>query len=463
MKRWFLLVVVVLFFQGASQAQPEKFDIATFTPPAGWERTTANGTLSFFNSKAVPGGTVFCQIVLFPSKKSLGAPIDDFKDAWNNIVAGPMRSTVQPKIETTTDDGWNLVTGIANITFSGIEHTNMLVTATRSGKTMSFQVKMLGGDYLPVVSKFFDQLSLNATASTSERGPTEVATNVVGSYTLSDYEFLPPPKWQVQKGDGILRIQSPESGCLIIIFTPQQSSGDLEKDAAGVFETMYRGWQFQKTGDQRYTLSRGFTLQGLEFFMMEGLMGKLAADGSRYDGFEEGAALVIKIGNQTVIVSVRHNTGLFAHNDCMGKYEYWRRFFNSFVVKNAPVAKNSTADAPARIIGKWSLAESGVAVGDYVFAANGNYSRGGGVGSSSTTADSRYEYLHMTTYAFGGDGSYSLAGNKLSLKKRGAATELAQIRFDKVNHAGTGWKDRFHILTMGSSGETESRYEKQGR
>jgi hypothetical protein len=224
---------------------------------------------------------------------------------------------------------------------------------------------------------------------------------------------------------------------------------------------MYRGWTFQKAGEQKYTLSRGFTPQGLEFFMMEAVMGKPSADGARYDGFEDGGALVVKLGNQIVIVSVRHNNGLLAHIECNQKYEYWKRFFNSFTVKKAPVAKDAAPDAK-RIIGKWTLAESG-AVGDYVFAANGNYGRIGAVGSTSTSSDTRYDYLHITSYAFSGDGSYTLTGNKLTLKKRGGATEQAQVRFDNVNHAGTGWKDRLHMLTTGSSGLNESRYEKQVR
>jgi len=59
MTRWFLLAWTVLAIHGLSFAQTEKFDIATFTPPAGWERSNNNGTVSLFNSKTAPGGAVF--------------------------------------------------------------------------------------------------------------------------------------------------------------------------------------------------------------------------------------------------------------------------------------------------------------------------------------------------------------------------------------------------------------------
>lgn len=453
MKRFLMLSAVFFAFHGYLSAQTEKFDIATFTPPAGWERTNQNGTLSFFKSKNVPGGVVFCQIVLYPSKQSLGTPIDNFKDAWNGIVAVPMNTNVQPKVDTKSDAGWDLVTGVANVTYAGINHTSMVVTATGSGRAMSFHIKTIGEDYLPDITRFFDQLNLDAKSAVNN-----VSTGTGGTGSVDDYEFIAPPRWQIQKAADHIRLQNPDSGCLIIIFAPQPSSGDLEKDAVAVFETMYKGWNFQKAGTARYTLSKGYTLQGQEFFMMNALMGRPTADGTNYNGFEEGAALVLKYGGRIVIVSVRHNTALIGHDSCK-KYEAWQRFFNTFKVKGAAPARNDPSD---RIVGRWSMAESG-GTGEYLFAANGNYAYVGALGSTYTTSDQNYEYLYIKSSAFSGDGSYSLTGHDLTLKKRGAAPEQVQIRFDQVNNGGTGWKDRIHMLTSDRYGLSEASYEKRGR
>jgi len=279
--------------------------------------------------------------------------------------------------------------------------------------------------------------------------------------TMNDYDFIPPPQWQVQKNSDHLRIQSLESGCLILIFPPQASSGDLEQDAKAVFEMMYPGWQFKKSGSEQFTFSKGYTPQGLEYFMMEAGMSKLSADGSRYDGFEDGVALVIKIGAQIAIISARHSD-MPAHSNCYRKYEYWRRFFNSFTVKNAASIKPAEEDASQRIIGRWNMSESG-ATGGYIFAANGNYAFIGALGTSYTTRDYNYEYLHTKTYAFQGDGSYAIVRSQLTLKKRGEAPELARFRFEKVNHGGTGWKDRIYMLKKDGLGETEVSYEKQDK
>jgi hypothetical protein len=133
------------------------------------------------------------------------------------------------------------------------------------------------------------------------------------------------------------------------------------------------------------------------------------------------------------------------HTDCINKYETWRRFFNSFAVKNATVPQMKD-DPLNRIVGVWTLASSGAASGQYIFAANGNYQLVGGIGSSSTSRDDNYEYVHMKSYAFQGDGAYSLNGNQLSLKKQGSTTEQVQYRFEQVNHGGAGWKDRLYLL-----------------
>jgi hypothetical protein len=434
-------------------SQKEKFDIASFTRPQGWARTDTNGTVAFLDAKTTNGLTSFCQIVLYPSTTSTGIASKNFKTAWQNLVAIPTKSKAKPVTQTEkTPDGWSLVTGAANITVQGITYKSILVNITGFGKTMNVHVNTAGGDYTAAIEKFFNDLDLdNSQNSSSMQTGTGIGPG--------NYDFITPEGWKLERKTDHLLIQNPESGCLIRIIQ-QPSSGNLEKDAENVFNVMYAGWQPQKTGRDQYILSKGYLPSGLEYCMMEAGMKKLSADGSRYDGFEDGAAMVVKAGTQIAIISVRHNSSLMAHGDCHRKYNTWRRFFNSFNVKNAPVQKNEE-DPAQRIIGSWSMAESG-ATGQYVFAANGNYAFYGAIGTSSTSRDYNYEYLHIKTYAFQGDGSYSINNNQLRLQKRGT-TEQAQFRFEKANYGGTGWKDRLWILTKGKFGENEVCYEEMSK
>ena len=289
--------------------------------------------------------------------------------------------------------------------------------------------------------------------------PLSYTQTMNGTTSFSDYVFIPPQGWSLQNNQDHLSIfqgQAPGQGCLILVIPPQPASGNLETDAASVFEMMYKGWNYRNTGEKKFNLIKGLTAQGLPYCMVETQMSKMSADGSRYEGFEDGVALVIGTRNKTGIISVRHNTSLMAHNDCLNKYETWLRFFNSIQIRNAVPANPAGEPVSKRIIGIWTLMGNGAASGEYIFAANGNYQLAGGVGTSTTSADDRYEYLHLSTYAFKGDGSYSIQGNQLHLKKAGV-TEIARFRFDKINHGGSGWNERIHLLKVDPS--TQKEYE----
>jgi hypothetical protein len=450
-----------------SFSQTEKFDIASFIPPQGWQRLDSNGLIVFHDYKTKNNLTSFGQIILFPSRASNDKAEKNFTDEWNVKVRQPTGSKTKPTMRTDkTPDGWTAVTGFANITQSGLSYMSMLVTATGFGRSMSVMVNTAGSDHAPAIEKFFNDLELDSKAATA-LNQTANPTTMSGLTSFSEYQFAAPQGWYVQNNkDHLSMSQSQVRGeaCLILVIPPHQSSGNLETDAKNVFDQMYPGWSYRYTGEKKYDLLKGYTLQGLEYCVITASMNKLSADGSRFDGYEDGSAMVIKNANSVAIISIRHNTAMMAHNDCVNKYETCARFFNSFTVNNA-IIPQKTEEAPSkRIIGVWKLNAQGPAVGEYVFAANGNYQLVGAIGTSSTTSDYRYEYLHLTSYAFKGDGSYSINGNQLKLMKRSDnKPELQRIRFEKVNHGGTGWKDRMHMLkTSAVDGkEYEVSYEKE--
>jgi len=47
--------------------------------------------------------------------------------------------------------------------------------------------------------------------------------NMNGTITMSEYDFMAPDKWQLQKNHDHLLIQNMESGCLIRILEPRHS------------------------------------------------------------------------------------------------------------------------------------------------------------------------------------------------------------------------------------------------
>ncbi len=277
------------------------------------------------------------------------------------------------------------------------------------------------------------------------------AAEMPAPFTLGDYEFIPPPGWQVQRQGDHVRMQNMESGCLILLGEPQLSSGNLEQDALAVFDTMYKGWHPRKDGPQRYLLSKGVLPKGLPFAMVEALMGKLNPDGASFAGFEDGAALVVGSGNQYALVAVRHSD-LPGHVNCL-RYEGWRRFFNSFTLKNVPSARTAD-DGANRIVGRWTSVESG-AVGDYTFAASGRYSYGGAISNTTQAQESTYDLQNS--------GTYSVSGSRLTMVRR-AQPEQVTIRFVEVNQGGNGWTERLCMVRADAMGmENEACYRRQDR
>lgn len=454
MKKHFCLSITA-FFMMTAISQTQKFDIATFIPPPGWQRIENNGTIAYMDSKTESGLTSFCQIILYPSNISTGKSDKDFKASWQNLVVAPTKSKAKPITQTQkTPDGWTVVTGSANILNQGLTYKTIVSNISGFGKNMSVQINTAGGDYAAVLEKFFNDLDLDSKATISTN-----QTNMNGIINLEDYDFTAPEKWQVQNNKDHIAFINPQSGCTIKILSPQPSSGNLEQDANAVFDMMYNGWNYQKSGDKKFILAKGFLPKGPEYFIKEATMTGTNAQGQYM--IEEGTAMVVKAGNQMVIISVRHNSSHLGHDDCYRNYNTWRRFVNSFTIKNSVLPENNEQQSSLRIIGLWKIDAVGVVAGDYVFAANGNYQSGGGIGSSTTTSDMYYTYIYNRAYPFEGDGSYTISGNLLTLKKRSGAAEQVIIRFEKVNHGGAKWKDRLYMLKKDSYRENESLYEKQ--
>lgn len=444
MKKKILLALIIILGMNAF-SQTEKFDIATFVPPAGWQRDDSNGNVVYRDLKTNNNNTTFCQLIIFPSRASNKNAETNFNDEWNNRVVSTTGAKEIPQIQKEqTPDGWTAVIGTANITVKQMTSGCMLVSSSGFGRVMSILINTTGGDYVTQVESFLKNFEMDGKAATAMNA---AEASALGTAGFNNYSYIPPQGWQVQNKKEYIQFQNIGSGCLIQVFMPQPSTGNLEQDVAAVFDKMYKGWQFQRTGERKFDLSKGFLPKGFEYCKMEASMSMTGTDG-RYH-LEEGAALLVKAGNQNVIISVRHNASMMEHDDCWKKYETCGRFFNSFTVNNVPIPNPSEEENTKRIVGVWKLTGHGVAAGDYIFAANGSYQFGGAIGTSTTTSDFRYEYLHITSYAWQGDGNYIITGDQLTLKKRGSDLEQVQFRFEKVNHGGTGWKDRLYLLKTG--------------
>ena len=437
-----LIEIIFIFLVIQASPQKTKFDIASFSPPKGWQRIDSNGVVAFFDTKAVSGGTTFCQLFIYPSKVSAGNASTDFENEWNQLVVRPTGFNGKPNKEVSEADGWEITSGYSNINHAGITFTCMLVTATGFGREMSVLVNVAGQDYMQQVQSFLNEFDLDSAAATALNKSKSNMSKIAVSF--NDYQFDPPDRWYTYKNkDNILlsQYQTVSYGCILQVWPPQPSTSNIETDARNIYNQMYPGWQYRWTGEKKEDMSKGYTLQGLEYCTIEAGMQKQRPDGYYYD-YEDGQVMVIDLGGQIAVITGRHNRGEMTCF-CKHQYEYWRKFFNSFNVNNVS-PKKTTADGSSRFVGSWQ-AMGGSALTKYIFAANGRYQF---IGAYTTTSRISRDMIEMRTSGFKGDGSYIVNGNKLTTTHDSdkSKKEVVQYRFERVNHGGTGWRDRLYIL-----------------
>src|SRR4030095_5968943 len=190
-----------------SYSQSEKFDIASFTPPQGWQRLDSNGVLIFHDYKTKNNLTSFGKIILFPSRASNNNAEKNFADEWDSRVTKPTGDKTKPTTQSDkTPDGWTAVTGYASITQSGLNYMRMLVTATGFGRTMSVMVNTAGSDHASAIEKFFKEMELDTKAALALNQPGNNMSTANGSSSFSDYQFIAPQGWYLKNNKDYLSI-----------------------------------------------------------------------------------------------------------------------------------------------------------------------------------------------------------------------------------------------------------------
>lgn len=179
------LLLCLLGLLGAiAQAQAESYDLATYTPPAGWTKAVQeNVCTSYTITRSQTGG--YCQIFVLRSMPSRGGIAEDFEHEWRNIIVNQYHPAEAPRITgPLPKDGWQVKVGIAPFAFNGGQSLAMLTTLTGYGRTLSIVAVTNSEDYLPAVDEFLASVKLK----TPDAPPATVATNagvdtsIVGSW-----------------------------------------------------------------------------------------------------------------------------------------------------------------------------------------------------------------------------------------------------------------------------------------
>jgi hypothetical protein len=461
MKKMLMMVSVISVL--SLHAQTETFDIASFTPPKGWQRIDSNGTVAFFNSKTTNGLTSFCQLFLYPSRASNSSPEKNFQAEWTNHVAKTTGNKTIPKTETEkTPDGWTVLTGTSNITNKGITYTCILSVISGFGRVMTVMINVAGKEYTEDIQTFFEHLDLRAPAGpgVNWNGNTPPLT---GTASLGNYIYKVPGGWTTtQYPDGIV-LSSPVSNtgekCNITLWPMRPASGNLQNDAGNLFKEVFKTF-VPKQGSTQPSILRGTSARGWDYFIIK--QGIVMPGGDYQAMF--GFVFVAKLDNQLAAISGISKDPMVS--SCFGLQlrDVWPEFFYSLQFKNwyPPAQPTPVSPVMKKIPGVWTAA-IGTASDRFVFAPNGRFA--GAAAAQRYIQMSSTELLRITD-AYFGEGAYSMNNNQIILTydsdKNNPENGLIRVEQESYD-GGRTWVDKLYLLRKNvvDGAEFEAVYDKQ--
>ena len=172
------LAVCIFAACSAARAQTEALDIATFTPPAGWNKQAKEGVVLYVDS--TPKG--YCIISVYQSKKSSGNPEADFQSEWGELIVKPFRVTNPPAVQPAEESGgWKSLAGAAAFENEGVASVALLTTVSGYGRTMSIVVILSNQEYMPTIEKFLNSIKFTKPAVSDSRTSTPAASALAKS------------------------------------------------------------------------------------------------------------------------------------------------------------------------------------------------------------------------------------------------------------------------------------------
>ena len=163
----FLFLCLLVPSAGAFAQRADTFDIATFTPPKGWERKAGPDGVQFSTEDRANGA--FCLMTLFRSVPSLGTSKGNFDAAWQTIVKEAVNVTAAPTmLPANNPEDWKAEMGSAPFEKDGLKGVVVLVTVSGHGKMMNLMIMTNTDAYEPAVTAFIESVSLKKPAISSQ-------------------------------------------------------------------------------------------------------------------------------------------------------------------------------------------------------------------------------------------------------------------------------------------------------
>lgn len=167
MKPSLFILFLVLAYSSFAQ-QKETFDLATYSVPRGWQKTSNDKNVVAYATTNNQKGT-YCQIGIYASTKSKGSLQADFESEWQELVVKTYKPSSKPELlPKSWENGWDIQAGLAPFEFNGAKSAATLVTASDQLRCISVVILTNTEEYEADIDKFVSSVVLPKVGLGSE-------------------------------------------------------------------------------------------------------------------------------------------------------------------------------------------------------------------------------------------------------------------------------------------------------
>lgn len=173
--RTIYLIIAGMFLSVLSgYAQKQTFGVVSYIQPKGWQPQQGSGGLQLSVSDAKSGA--YAIAVILKAKASEAMADENFKTDWDKLVKGTVQVDDEPTMEKPVkENGWDVVSGMANYTDGGNKGMVSLISATSKGQTVCVTLMTNTNQYQNDLVAFLNSLELAKPMPTK---PANVATAI---------------------------------------------------------------------------------------------------------------------------------------------------------------------------------------------------------------------------------------------------------------------------------------------
>lgn len=169
-----LILISAILLTSNAIAQTAKFDIVTYTAPAGWAVEKDAGSIRFTKES----GANCCVLSLTKAVDSMGDSGKNFEILWKAMAADGLNATASPDRGKQGDkDGWQAEAAVAPFEKDGLKGAVILTTLTGNEKVVAILAITNSDTFEADIEKFVDNVKLPAIATVKTPPAASVPAN----------------------------------------------------------------------------------------------------------------------------------------------------------------------------------------------------------------------------------------------------------------------------------------------